>query len=215
MPFAIFAAPVTYQFDGPKDTICIVADYDLDPQVPSPDSGDWGNYDRDTSWQTEADGIINFDARYTRNFSVELEGVQGVGGENLYYSHYDYPNSSMNTYDASLVFHFVKGDRDLFFTTYASLLEDYAGAGAPLPFGYGKGVREQTSGLTLVRSYQGVEDTARHWFVLSKITNGIATCPGKEKAWKFSSEGTGEPPACEERPRPGHRRSHKHWYGRR
>ena len=38
-PVAALAAPVTYQYDGPNDTVCFVADYELDPQVPR--GGEW------------------------------------------------------------------------------------------------------------------------------------------------------------------------------
>ncbi len=211
MPCLASAGPVTYRFDGPTDTICFVTDYDLDPDIPAPDSNGWDAWNRDTVWSSEEGGIIQYDLRYTRNFQVELEGVQGVGWVNLYYSHYDYPNSNMNSFDAQVSFSFEKGDKSQSFQSYGTLLRDYDGVGA-IPFGMGRGMRVGQAGVSLERSQEGVVDTTRPWFVLAAITDGIAKCPGKEKAWKFRLQGPKQEPGCEDRPARPFRHGYGHGY---
>jgi hypothetical protein len=203
---AILAGPVTLQFEGPSDTLCIIADYDRDPALDPPEGSDWTFGERDTVWQSTENGITTYDLRFTQNFQAELEGAQGRGWVNLYYSHYDYPHSGNYTFDAEIAFTFEKGDRLLGFIGRGSLFEDYAGEGA-IAHGMGKGIQEGW-GVSLDRYYRDVPETDPKWFLLTRITEGVAECPGQSSAWKYKIKNPKHDPGCRERPGrdPGKRR---------
>lgn len=181
------AEPVTLRFEGALDTLCIVADYGEYPTLPPPDwVPDWQSLDRDSVHQTtDADGKIQYYLRYQKNFRVELEGVEGIGWVDMWYSHSDYPSGENFIYDATLGFTFRKKDRQLAFTSYGSLFEDYSGAGS-IAFGFGEGLRPDYSGVSVYRTVNGIDvDDEIHGLRLTGMTPGVAECPDRETAWKF------------------------------
>jgi hypothetical protein len=198
---SVVADPVTYQFEGLADTLCIVADIDRHPQIPPPDGIEsWSWNERDTVWESTENGITQYDVRWTRNIRMELEGVEGSGWSNIYYSHFDYPYSQSYSFDAEMSFNFSKGDRILNFALRGGLLQDYPGQGT-LAHGMGETGIGVGAGITMERFQGGLQEPDIRWLVLTRITPGEAACPGKEKAWKFRvDDGIKPDPGCKDGP---------------
>ena len=101
-------------------------------------------------------------------------------------------------------FTFEKGGKSQAFITRGSLFEPYPEAGI-IPFGMGGGL-EPGAGFSLDRYQDGRTETDPLWFLMAGKTEGVVECPGKQRAWKFRVEETGEEPDCNDSPRQGPKR---------
>lgn len=200
------AYPRTYELANATDTLCVVADYAVEPAIPfDSDTLGWDFAEVDTVHQSTDEGITQYRMIYDHHYAAKLGRVEGTGSAFADFEQYDYPNSESYTFEAKTVFTFVNRDQKLAFLAY-QLPVDYDGVGV-IPAQFRPGV--QVGNLFFMEGSLNGIGLFLKTFVLRRITDGVAQCSGSEKAWDFpgsTEEEEPEEPSCDDGA------GHGHWH---
>jgi|GEM_PF-4596692 len=207
---AVYAYPKTYELANETDTICVVADNDVEPAIPfDPDTLGWDFAEIDTVYQSTDEGITQYRMTYNHFCAAKLGRAEGSGLVFADFEQYDYPYSEYYSFYASIRFTFEKGNKKLTFLAYQSFLTDYDGVGV-IPAQFHPGL--QVGKLFFMEGYLNDIGIFQKTLVLRRITDGVAQCSGTKKAWNFPDEGgevEPEEPNCNDGAGHGHR--HHKW----